>query len=254
MASADSSFASLWTTLKAKFDRLSEHHDVMLLLALAVLAAGVFAFAELAGEVVAGQATSFDESILLAFRESGDLDDPIGNSSIEEAVRDITALGGTVIIVLLLLATLAYFLLDKRPRSALFLLGSVLSGIGVTFILKSSFARPRPDLVSHGMEALTASFPSGHSATAAVVYLTLGALMARAHPGRRLKIFLIGISVFVAIAVGISRVYLGVHWPTDVIAGWTVGATWAVAASLVARSLQHRGWLEPPRMLLRPTD
>ena len=245
---------TLWTRLKAKADHLADHYDVMLLLALAVLAAGVFAFAELAGEVVAGDVTTFDESILLAFRVPGDLDDPIGNASVEEAVRDVTALGGTVIIVLILVTTLAYFLLDKRPRSALFLLGSILSGTAITFILKSSFARPRPDLVSHGMEALTASFPSGHSATAAVVYLTLGALMARAHPGRRLKVFLMSICLFITVAVGISRIYLGVHWPTDVIAGWTVGATWAIAASLVARSLQQRGWLEPPRMLLRPTD
>ena len=108
-------------------------------------------------------------------------------------------------------------------------------GIVVSSIAKGFFDRPRPDLVPHGSIVSTASFPSGHSMMAAVAYLTLGVLIARVLADRRLKIYVLCLAMMVTVLVGVSRVYLGVHWPTDVLAGWLAGSGWAVACLLGAR-------------------
>ncbi|MCO6389254.1 phosphatase PAP2 family protein, partial [Aliihoeflea sp. 40Bstr573] len=128
-----------------------------------------------------------------------------------------------------------------RPHS----LASVGGGLLISSVAKEFFDRPRPDLVPHGSFVHTASFPSGHSMMAAVVYLTLGVLVARTLPQRRLKIFVLSLAAMTTILVGISRVYLGVHWPTDVLAGWLAGAGWATVCMLVARVLARRGEVEP---------
>ena len=233
---------------------LHQRHDLMLLAARVVLAVGGWAVAEIADAVTEGDGRAIEERVLLSFRVPGDTADPIGPVAVEEAVRDLTGLGGVLLTTLATLLGAAFFLLDERPHAASFLLGSVAGGVAVTFALKAGFDRPRPDLVAHHMEALSASFPSGHSATAAVVYLTLGALIARSLPRTRLRALAMGAAVVLTLAIGASRVYLGVHWPTDVLAGWTVGAAWALAAWLAERSLRRRGWIEPSRTLRSPAD
>lgn len=249
MPDVRSTLARLPAHARDAVDTLRQRHDLALLLALVVLAAGAWAFAGIAEVVAEGEGREVEERVLLAFRAPGDTDDPVGGVAVEEAVRDLTALGGVLLTSLATVLGAAFFLLDRRPRAAAFLVGSILGGVAVTFALKAGFDRPRPDLVAHQMEALSASFPSGHSATAAVVYLTLGALIARSLPRVRLRVFVVAVAVVLTLAIGVSRVYLGVHWPTDVLAGWTVGAGWALAAWLVERDLRRRGWIESSQVL-----
>jgi undecaprenyl-diphosphatase len=110
--------------------------------------------------------------------------------------------------------------------------------------LKSGFERPRPDLVPHGTRVFTASFPSAHAASSAITYLTLGALLARVQSLQRAKVYVMACAVLLTLLVGISRIYLGVHWPSDVLAGWSVGAAWAILCWIAARRLQRSGRVE----------
>jgi undecaprenyl-diphosphatase len=151
-----------------------------------------------------------------------------------EIMRDITALGGTAVLALLSLSVIGYLALLRRYDLALLVIVSVGGAMLLNFLLKLGFDRPRPDLVPHLTEAYQTSFPSGHSMSSAATYLTLGAMMARVQPRRRLKVYFLAIAIAVMLMVGISRVYLGVHWPTDVLGGWAAGAIWALSCWLVA--------------------
>ncbi|WP_121629236.1 phosphatase PAP2 family protein [Tropicibacter alexandrii] len=201
--------------------------------------------AELADEVLEGATRDLDRDILLALRVPGDLSDPIGPPWVEEMGRDLTALGGTVVLTLATLLVSGYFLMRHKVSSMLFLLAAVGGGIALSSIAKVLFDRPRPDLVPHGSIVHTASFPSGHSMMAAVAYLSLGVLLARVQPLRRLKLFILASAVLLTLLVGVSRVYLGVHWPTDVFAGWLAGAGWAAVCFGAAQVLARRGHVEP---------
>lgn len=227
--------------------RLREHLkgiELQVLLLFVTLGGGVWVFLEVADEVVEGDTQSIDETILLAMRSSGNLSDPLGPLWLEEMARDITALGGIAVLSFLGLATLVYFLLIRRRRIAYFMLGSVVGGALLTFLFKTGFDRPRPTLVPHESHAYSASFPSGHSMMSAVVYLTLGALLARVHAQRVLKAYFLSLAIFLTCAVGLSRIYVGVHWPTDVLAGWAAGTAWAVFCWGIALWLQHRRLIE----------
>ena len=204
-----------------------------------LVAACTWAFVQLADEVREGEATSFDTAILLGLRNPADPSDPIGPGWFEEVARDVTALGSMTILVGMTLAAAGYLWLAGK-RHSVALLVSVGSGIAVSTLFKRGFDRPRPDLVPHATEVYTASFPSGHAMMAAVTYLTLAAMLARVQPTRALKVYLFALAAFITALVGLSRVYLGVHWPTDVLAGWTAGAAWALACWLVASWLGRR--------------
>jgi undecaprenyl-diphosphatase len=158
--------------------------------------------------------------------------------------RDFTALGGVGVLTLMTVAAALYLLLDGKRHAALFVILAIASGITISFLLKSGFDRPRPDLVPHGSIVYTSSFPSGHSMMSAVVYLTLGTLLARIQARRRIKAYLLFLAALVTVAVGVSRIYLGVHWPSDVLAGWAAGAGWAMAWWALAVWLQRRGQVE----------
>jgi undecaprenyl-diphosphatase len=219
-------------------------HELGVLLAVAGVAGGIWIFALIADEVVEGGTQAIDRKLLLSLRRPGDLS-PLGPPAVQESARDVTALGGVVVLGLLTLVIGGFLALDGKTRMALFVCGSVGSGLVAATILKDLFHRPRPDLVPHGAYVFTSSFPSGHSMMSAITYLTLGALLARSHERRRLKAYFMLLAVFITFIVGVSRVYLGVHWPTDVVAGWTAGAVWATLCWLVARLLQRRRTLEP---------
>jgi undecaprenyl-diphosphatase len=209
------------------------------LLLVAALAGGLFAFIEIADAVREEETRALDEAILLAMRRPGDPSDPIGPPWIEEVGRDLTSLGGVAIIGLVTAAVAATLWLVGQRRSAALLVFAVVSGALLSFALKRGFDRPRPTLVPHETTVYTASFPSGHSMLSAVAYLTLGALVARVLPRKRLKAFVLGWALLFTGLAGVSRVYLGVHWPTDVLAGWAIGASWAVACWLAADLLDR---------------
>ena len=202
-------------------------------ISLVLLSLGLFGFFKLTEEVVEGDTRGFDQSVLLWFRNKADLSDPIGPQWLEVVVRDITALGGLLILGLLTIAACGYLWLTQRHRLALFVAVSIPAGSLLNTLLKEYFTRPRPDIVPHGTGAALSSFPSGHAMMSAVVFLTLGALLSLSTENTRIKIYILFWSVFLTVIVGISRVYLGVHWPTDIIAGWIAGGTWAILCLLV---------------------
>lgn len=218
--------------------------ELPILLALVGIAAGGWSFAKIATEVREGETRGFDRQVLLAMRHPGDLA-PIGGPVAEETARDITALGSTAILGLITGIAVVFMVLDGKKHMAFFTLVSIVSGTLVSDVFKDIFQGPRPEIVPHLAYASNTSFPSGHSMMSAVVYLTLGALLARSHERRAVKVFFLLVAVLLLLMVGVSRVYLGVHWPTDVLAGWTAGAVWALLCWLVARWLQSRRTLEP---------
>jgi undecaprenyl-diphosphatase len=218
-------------------------HEMTVLLALACIVAGVWGFALLADEVLEGGMQAFDQKLLLVFRH-GDTKAPLGTPWVQEAARDITSLGGTAVLTLITAVAAGFLVLDGKKHMALFLVGSIGGGMLAGTILKNQFHRARPDLVPYSDYVSGASFPSGHTMMSAVTYLTLGALLARSQARKRLKAYFLIVAIFLTFAVGVTRVYLGVHWPTDVLAGWTAGAVWALLCWLAARRLQSRHTLE----------
>lgn len=214
----------------------------LVMLFLAALA--VWGFVELADEVVEGEVEAFDRRVLLAMRTADDVSDPIGPLWFEELVRDITALGSLGVLATITVAACGYLWLQRKRLAVVYVLVAILGAQALSSALKASFDRSRPDLAPHGMYVYTASFPSGHSVMSAATYLTLGALLARYQTRRRLRVYLVGVAVTLTLLVGISRVYLSVHWPTDVLAGWTIGAAWALLCWAVAAYLQRRGTIE----------
>lgn len=221
--------------------RLLRARELVTVALLAVLAGGVWTFAAVAAAVGMGEVRELDRAILLAMRNPADLSDPIGPPWFEEMGRDLTALGGATILGLVTIAAALFLWMARRRRSVALLAIAFGGGQLLSFLLKRWFARPRPELVPHGAVVYTASFPSGHSMMSAVVYLTLGALLARVLPQARMKLLVMSCAIAATILTGVSRVYLGVHWPTDVVAGWAVGAAWAVALWLAGDVLdRHR--------------
>lgn len=218
--------------------------ELGLAIVLALTAAALWAFVELAEEVMEGETRAFDTAILLALRAPGDAADPLGPPWVEELARDVTGLGGLGVLTFLTVAAAGLLWLQRRRGTALYVLAAVGSGVTLSNAAKSFFDRPRPDLVPQGSIVYTASFPSGHSLMAAVVYLTLAALVARSFPERRLRAYVVALAILVTLAVGASRVYLGVHWPTDVLAGWAAGGAWALACAALAHALARRGAIE----------
>lgn len=226
--------------LRSLFRRL-ETRALLLWLA---TAAAIWGFFKLAGEMTEGETNAFDSKILLALRRPGDLADPIGSRSVEESMRDITALGGVTFLTLLtVVATLALFSHGKWKRALVFA-GTVIAADISSEILKRFYDRPRPTLVPHGSYVYSASFPSGHSTMSAATFLTLATIIASLEPDRSTKSLAYGVAIALTILVGFSRVYLGVHWPSDVLGGWSLGSAWALLAWIVLNQVTRT---EPAR-------
>ena len=215
-------------------------HRAAVLLA-AVFFGGAWGFIEVADDVTDGETHRIDTLLLLALRNPAAHGDLLGPGWVEEMGRDFTALGGTGVLLFILLATVGYLLISRHFRTALYTVLAVAGGQLLSMTLKLGFDRPRPDLVPHESFVESASFPSGHSMMAAVTYLTLAALLCRLELPAGARPWLLGVAVLVTLLVGTSRVYLGVHWPSDVLAGWLAGAAWAALAWLLAEWLDRRG-------------
>jgi undecaprenyl-diphosphatase len=219
-------------------------HNAGVLIALLIIVLAVWAFVALAHKVVAGGTLSFDETCLRALRRADDPAKPIGPGWLAEVARDVTALGGVTVLTLLTLAVAGFLRLQKMYGAMWLVVLSALGGLAASSLLKSFFERPRPSLVAHLDSVYTSSFPSGHSMLSATIYLTLGVLLGRFVEQRTLKAYFLIVALLLTFLVGVSRVYLGVHYPTDVLAGWAVGLTWALVCWLIARYLQGRGTVE----------
>ena len=211
-----------------------------------VVVAGTWGFIELLDEVKEGDTQHFDEWMIRTLREHE------GPAWLQEIGRDFTALGGVAVMVMVTLAVAGYLLLRRLYHAMWLVLIATGGGLVLSTALKYFIARDRPALVEHKSMVYTSSFPSGHSMMAAVVYLTLGSLLARIMPGRLLKVYFLVLAMTITLLVGISRVYLGVHWPTDVLAGWCGGLVWALLCWLVARQLQRKGAVERDRDAVQP--
>jgi undecaprenyl-diphosphatase len=220
--------------------------EMKLLLAIALSAFALWVFIEIAEEMREGDTRAFDTRLLMLFRNAADPALPLGPSWLREVMRDITALGSTFVLLLVTLASVGFLALAGNRRAALLVLGSVGGGMVLSSALKAAFDRPRPDAVLHTMQVYSASFPSGHALMSAVVYLTLAALIAATVRDNRLRFYILALGLAITLMVGVSRVYLGVHWPTDVIGGWALGASWAIACWSVMIWLQRRGTIELP--------
>jgi undecaprenyl-diphosphatase len=204
----------------------------------AVISIALYAFFQIADEVSEAEIAQLDSALLLAFRSPADIADPIGPPWLEETVAEITSLGGYPILVAVVAAVAGYLLVVKRFGPALYVVLSVGAGTLLSQILKMLYDRPRPDIVDHLVVTHTASFPSGHATMSTVVYLTLAALIVRLVDQTRVRIYVISVATLVSVLVGLSRIYLGVHWPSDVAAGWALGVAWACLSWLSVSALR----------------
>jgi undecaprenyl-diphosphatase len=234
-------------TLSARIRRLfARHHaDSNMLILFLLAATSLLIFLMLASEVREGEVFAIDRWLIRALRSPDDPTMPIGPFWLRRTLTDLTVLGGSPVLTLLTIVAAGYLLAARKGATAAFLVGAVSTGAIASALLKLAFARTRPDLVAHLVDTYSSSFPSGHAMNSAVTFLTLGALLARAERDRAVRIYRMAIALFLTLIIGFSRVYLGVHWPSDVLAGWCVGAAWAVLCSWIARMLQRRRAIEP---------
>jgi undecaprenyl-diphosphatase len=223
--------------------RLPRFEAVPVLLML-VVACGLWAFVGLAEEVMEGETHGFDSRIILAMRHAGDPAQPIGPYWLPAFARDVTSFGSSFGLIFIAAAVIGWLLMSRKPHAALLLTAALAGATALANIMKYAFGRPRPELVAHQAQVFTSSFPSSHALVSTTVYLTLGVIAMRYAPTRRLKIYVMSVAILLAVLIGLSRVYLGVHWPTDVLAGWALGAVFASLIWLVALWLQRRGAVE----------
>jgi undecaprenyl-diphosphatase len=227
--------------MSSRLRSFASRPEARLLGALLISAILLFGFIKLASEVVEDETLAFDKSILLFLRAAGDTADPIGPPWFESVMRDLTALGSTAVLLIITLAIAGFLMVTNGRMLALLLVLAVSLGTVFSNTLKFMLARPRPDLVAHAVQVHTTSFPSGHAMLSAVTFLTIGALLAHDQPSIRVKTYILTIAIFLSLLVGISRVYLGVHYPTDVLAGWAIGAAWACSWWVITAKLRNKG-------------
>jgi undecaprenyl-diphosphatase len=238
--------ARWWKRSWLRLGRLERHELGWLAVGLGACVL-LFLFIVLAGEVAEGDTQAFDTRILRALRSADDPSKPVGPSWMENVLQDLTALGGSTVLVLMVLAVVGFLVLQERYRTALFVAASAGSGELLNMGMKYAFNRPRPSIVPHLRAVFSTSFPSGHAMESAIVYLTLGAIIMRLAERRLTKLYVLGMAMLLTFLVGLSRVYLGVHYPTDVIGGWIIGFVWASICWLVAQRFEESAGIDEER-------
>lgn len=217
-----------------------QHFELRLLWPILLMAVAVWGFMKIAGEVLEGDARTVDLWILHLLRTGDQHLTPAGPLWLQEAMRDVTALGSPAVLTLAVGAVWGYLVMARQRVMSWLALGSAIGGVLVAYSLKTLFSRARPDAVFHAAVASGYSFPSGHAMMSAIVYLTMAALIARLAPRTRLRLYVMAVALLITGLVGLSRIYLGVHWASDVVGGWAAGAAWALMCWMLASRL-HLG-------------
>jgi len=213
---------------KDQFSKIVTGAPLKLLAGLGTVSLLVFLFLKIWSEVQEGDARAIDAAILLKLRVPGHLDIPIGPAWLKESMVALSDLG--------------YLLVKGALGRAVLLATATLSGGVAVLALKDLTGRPRPIIVDHLVSVQFTSFPSGHAANSAIVYLTIAVLAIDVEPSLRAQTYILIVAITLTVLIGLSRLYLGVHWPSDVAAGWALGAAWALAWRLAAgRILFGRG-------------
>ncbi len=187
-----------------------------------------------------GSATQIERQIVLALRSADDPARMIGSRWMEEIMRDFTALGGYAVLTIVVVTATVFFRLTTTDVQAKFLLATTVGGYVVGMTLKLVVGRERPAIVPHLSHVDSSSLPSVHSMMSTVVYLTIGLLLAGRQRDSRVRRLLVGLPLILTVLVGCSRVFMGVHYPSDVLAGWTAGLLWTAAAFRMDRRLTER--------------
>ena len=212
--------------------------EIAALSALLIIALGVMTFVEVADDMTEADGHLFDQAVLHWLQPVAG--QPRGPWWLQEAAADLTSLGGISVLTLFAVIALGFLLIQRKRLSALLLVVGLIGGVALSEGLKALFERERPPVAYQAVETLNASFPSGHALLSTVFYLTLGVMLTRAFPRKRLKAFVLGAAILIALLIGLTRVYLGAHWASDVIAGWCAGAAWAMVLWLVAYAIERR--------------
>lgn len=226
--------------IKRHLSRIVSVAEARVWLTALVAALVAYLLFELTGEVMEGETRAFDESVLLMLRDTSDIGMPVGPAWLTKVMVDITALGGVTVLTLLVTLVVTYLALRRKFRTAAFVTVSILGGWGLSSAMKLGIARPRPEVVQHLVEVTDMSFPSGHAMLSAITYLTLGAMLSRIEEQPSLRYFFPLVAVFLTLLIGLSRIYLGVHYPTDVLGGWAAGTVWACGSWFAARWILGR--------------
>jgi len=211
---------------------------------------GLALFSSVDDGVSAGDEQKFDWAVLHWTRPYADAPDrPIGPWWLHEAAIDITSLGGISVFALM---AVGFLLIHGKRLSAFLMVLGLAGGVFLSEGLKALFDRPRPPAAYQVVETLNASFPSGHALLATVFYLSVGVMLTRAFPRNRMKAYTLGCAVVLVLLIGLTRIYLGAHWASDVAAGWGIGAFWAMLLWLFAYAMERRQRLHMARLQDEP--
>ncbi|MCB1504718.1 MAG: phosphatase PAP2 family protein [Hyphomicrobiaceae bacterium] len=190
----------------------------------------------LIGLLTPGGLAQIDYNLMAALHEPYDSYDPIGPIWLDSAMRDISALGSNIVLAGIVIIATILLTFVHRIGPAVMLVSATTAAFLLNNLLKLLFDRTRPDFLADSVVVSSSSFPSSHAMLSVVVYLLLAAIAAREMTAKSQVTTTLSIAVIVALTVGFSRIYLGAHWPSDVLAGWLLGAACALAAWQLSRA------------------